>query len=98
MTGKLLSITLWFALTALAVPARAALITVIHGLPALPGAVPSSNPVDVAIDGKCEYIYQPYGAKWAQGTSRPDSTPSFFMNPYPMNLVKEQYWRQDRDF
>ncbi|MDJ0985380.1 MAG: hypothetical protein QNJ26_07535 [Desulfobacterales bacterium] len=63
MTRKLLSITLWFALIALAVPASAALITVIHGLPALPGAVPSSNPVDVAIDGKCEYIYQPYGAK-----------------------------------
>lgn len=63
MTKKLVFIMMWLALVAVAVPAGAGLVTVIHGLPALPGAIPSSNPVDIALDGACEYIYEPYGAK-----------------------------------
>ncbi len=60
---KLMPIMVCVAFVAFAVPASAGLITVIHALPALPDAVPSSNPVDIAIDGVCEYIYQPYGSK-----------------------------------
>jgi hypothetical protein len=63
MTKKLVFIMMWLAMVAVAVPAGAGLVTFIHGLPALPGAIPSSNPVDIAFDGKCEYIYEPYGAK-----------------------------------
>ena len=63
MIKKCLSFSMWLAIVAIAVPASAGLITVIHGLPALPGAVPSSNPVDISIDGTCEYTYRPYGSK-----------------------------------
>ncbi|UCD58123.1 MAG: hypothetical protein JSV16_03135 [Candidatus Hydrogenedentota bacterium] len=63
MNKKLIFIMIWLASAAFAVPAEAGLVTVIHALPALPGAVPSSNPVDIAIDGVCEHTYQPYGAK-----------------------------------
>ena len=58
-----LFITIFFALVAFTVSAEADLVTIIHGLPALPGALPSNNPVDIAIDGVCEHFYQPYGAK-----------------------------------
>jgi hypothetical protein len=63
MTKKLVFIMMWLAMVAVAVPADAGLVTFIHGLPALPGAIPSSNPVDIALDRECEYIYEPYGAK-----------------------------------
>jgi hypothetical protein len=61
MNKKVIIITLM--LVSFTIPASAGLVTFIHGLPALPGAIPSSNPVDIALDGKCEYIYEPYGAK-----------------------------------
>ena len=63
MLRKFLLTMAWFTLGMVAVPAQAALLTIIHALPALPGAMPASNPVDVAIDGVCEHIYEPYGAK-----------------------------------
>jgi hypothetical protein len=63
MSKKQILITIFFALVAFTVPAQAGLVTVIHGLPALPGALPSNNPVDIAIDGVCKYFYAPYGAK-----------------------------------
>jgi hypothetical protein len=63
MIKKLVFIFMWLFLAAFAVSAQAGLLTVIHGLPALPGAVPSFNPIDIAIDGQCQYIYRLYGAK-----------------------------------
>ena len=61
MDKKVIVIT--FMLLFFTTTASAQLVTFVHGLPALPGAIPSSNPVDIALDGKCEYIYEPYGAK-----------------------------------
>ena len=63
MTKKLVIIIMWLLLAAFAVSAQAGMLTVVHGLPALPGAVPSFNPIDIAIDGQCQYIYQLYGKK-----------------------------------
>ena len=50
-------------IVAFTMPAQADLMTIVHGLPALPGALPSNNPVDIAVDYVCEYFYQPYGTK-----------------------------------
>ena len=63
MSKKQIFITMCCVLIAFTVPAQAGLVTIIHGLPALPGALPSNNPVDIAIDGVCEHFYTPYGAK-----------------------------------
>lgn len=60
---KLVFFVVVLALIAFTVPAGAGLVTVVHGLPALPEAVPSFNPIDIAIDGQCQYIYRLYGAK-----------------------------------
>jgi hypothetical protein len=63
MTKKPLFIAISIIFVLFSIPASAARVTLIHGLPALPGAVPSFNPVDIAIDGVCEGIYRLYGAK-----------------------------------
>ncbi len=42
---------------------HAALASLVHALPPLPNAIPASNPVDIAINGKCEYHAKPFGAK-----------------------------------
>jgi hypothetical protein len=63
MKRKLIFISVLVAVAAFALSAQAGVVTFNHGLPALPGAVPSNNPVDIAIDGVCENIYVPYGSK-----------------------------------
>ncbi len=63
MIKKRLFIPVFLGILALTAPASAELVTIIHGLPALPGVIPSYNPIDIAIDGECTHIYKLFGSK-----------------------------------
>ena len=63
MAKKRMVLLVLLVMVAFASPVGAKYVTFIHGLPALPGAVPSFNPVDINVDGQCQYIYKLYGSK-----------------------------------
>ena len=102
MTKKLVFIIMLLFLAAVAVPAQADLVTIIHGLPALPGALPSNNPVDIAIDGVCEYFYTPYGAKIGPSKFEDGKHSIIFYESIPDQpcrgtILAARDWNQDTD-
>jgi hypothetical protein len=61
MYKKQIIFLICFAILAFTAPAQAGFMTLVHGLPALPGILPTNNPVDIALDGECKFFYVSYG-------------------------------------